>query len=244
MSMNSVNDRLSEATKDDEYLLPIIGIVQENADPLGIARIKVKITNVLDADQGPVPWCLPTKKSPFGQGAGYGVYGSPAVGSPVRITFQGGDPHYPVYEADEYLAAHANPKFKDPKTWGYKDPGGSELFVNYETGAWEWTHQSGTSFKYDGDGNMSMHVAKDQTNDVVGNVTTTVGGNVTETVNGSLNETVQGNATLTYQSALNFTVVGDAQIGIQGSLTANVGGNTNLTSGGPLNVSAPTINLN
>ena len=236
MSMNSVNDRLAEASKDEEYLLPIIGIVEVNEDPLGIARIKVKITNVLDSDQGPVPWCLPTKKSPFGQGPGYGVYGTPAVGSPVRVSFQGGDPHYPVYEADEYLAAHANPKFKDPKTWGYKDPGGSELWVNYDTGAWEWTHQSGTSFKYDGQGNMNMHVAKDQTNDVAGNVTTTVGG--------SVNETVTGDVTTTYNQNLNFTVVGNAQIAVQGSLDATIGGNTTLTSGGPLNVSAPTINLN
>lgn len=163
MSMNSVNDRLAEAESDLKYDGYTIGFVTENADPDGLGRIKIKIPNLLDTDQGPVPWCLPTRKSPFGQGPGYGVYGSPKVGSPVRISFQGGDPQYPVYEADEYLKANANPKFKEPDTWGYKDPAGNELFVNMTTGAWEFTHQSGLTLKYDGDGNLVQHVPKDNT---------------------------------------------------------------------------------
>lgn len=163
MSMNSVNDRLAEAESDLKYDGYTIGFVTENADPEGLGRIKIKIPNLLDTDQGPVPWCLPTRKSPFGQGPGYGVYGSPKVGSPVRISFQGGDPQYPVYEADEYLKANANPKFKEPDTWGYKDPAGNELFVNMTTGAWEFTHQSGLTLKYDGDGNLVQHVPKDNT---------------------------------------------------------------------------------
>lgn len=244
MTANSVNDRLSAAEEDGKYDGYIIGVVTENNDPKGAARIKVKIANVLDTDQGPVPWCLPSKKSPFGQGPGYGVYGSPAVGSPVRVFLQNGDPHMPVYIADEYLAAHANPKFKDPKTWGYKDPGGSELFVNYETGAWEWTHQSGTTFKYDGQGNMSMHVAKNQTNDVVGNTVTTL--------HGTLNETVDGVVTIKYQQTLNFTVVGDATVKIDGSLNATVGndatigvgGSATVTAGGAVNIQGSTVNLN
>lgn len=174
--INSVNDRLQDAVSDDKYDGYIIGEVVENNDPDGIARIKVKVTNVLDSDQGPIPWCLPSKHSPFGQGLGYGVYGSPAVGSPVRLRFQNGDANYPVYEADEYLKAHANPKFKNPKTWGYKDPGGSELWVNYETGAWEWTHQSGNTIKYDGEGNLTTHVVE--------NTTSTIGSNLSITVVG------------------------------------------------------------
>lgn len=234
--MNSVNDRLQDAVEDDKYDGYIIGTVTENNDPDGVARIKIKIPNVLDTDQGPVPWCLPSKHSPFGQGAGYGVYGSPKIGSPVRVRFQNGDPNYPVYEADEYLKAHANVKFKDPNTWGYKDPGGSELWVDYATGAWEWTHQSGTFFKYDGQGNMSMHVAKDQTNEIVGHVDTTV----------------QGDVVIEYQKTLNFTVVGNTTIDIQGSLSASVGagatidvqGSTSLTSSGAVNITGSVINLN
>jgi hypothetical protein len=244
MTMNSVNDRLQEATADDKYDGAVIGEVVVNDDPVGISRIKVKIPNLLDSDQGPIPWCLPSKHSPFGQGPGYGVYGTPAVGSPVRIRFQNGDPSYPIYEADEYLAAHANPKFKDPKTWGYKDPGGSELWVNYETGAWEWTHQSGDSIKYDGQGNVEIHD--------VANSKTTIDGNETTETKGTLTETVTGAVTTEYKSSLNFTVVGNAQINVQGSLNAQVGagatlavtGTTNITSTGSVNISGSSVNLN
>jgi Type VI secretion system/phage-baseplate injector OB domain/Gp5 C-terminal repeat (3 copies) len=208
MSTNSVNDRLEEATEDGKYEGYVIGTVTENNDPKGIARIQIKIANVLDTDQGPVPWCLPSKHSPFGQGSGYGVYGSPAVGSPVRITFQNGDPHYPVYEADEYLTAHANPKFKDPKTWGFKDPGGSELFVNYDTGAWEFTHQSGLSLKYDGDGNLTQYIPGDQT----------------ETIDGDQTETVGGDSNITIKGALVINVTTD--------ITISAGGNIKLDSPG------------
>lgn len=227
-NMNSVNDRLTDAEDDLRYDGYIIGYVSENVDPDGINRVKVKIANVLDVDQGPIPWCLPTRKSPFGQGLGYGVYGSPKIGSPVRVTFQNGDPHYPVYESDEYLKAHANPKFKDPETWGYKDWGGSELFVNMQTGAWEFTHQSGTTLKYDGQGNMNLHVIKDST--------TTIDGN--EVVE------VKQDSTKTIQGSLNFTVQGDATVNIQGNLTATVGGTAAISASGALNLQGNPINLN
>lgn len=236
MTMNSVNDRLADAEQDDKYDGLMIGTVVENNDPLGIARIKVQIPNVLDNDQGPIPWCLPSKKSPFGQGLNYGVYGSPKVGSHVRVSFQGGDPQHPVYECDEYLAAHANPKFKDPNTWGFKDPGGSELWVDVATGAWEFTHQSGTTLKYDGQGDLTLHVAKDASTDIVGTETTTVGSNSTKTIQGNLNFTVVGNATIDVQGALSATIGGGATLGVTGD--------ADVTASGAVSISGSSVNLN
>lgn len=226
--MNSVNDRLVEAEEDAKYSGQAIGYVTTNVDPDGIGRIQVRIPNVLDTDQGEVPWCLPTRISPFGQGPGYGVYGSPKLGSPVRVSFQNGDPHYPIYESDEYLKAHANPKFKTPDTWGFKDPGGSELFVNMTTGQWEFTHQSGTFLKYDGQGNVVLNVVKDST--------TTVGGNEATTIQGTLNFTVVGDVVLNAQS--NVTA------NITGNLDVDVGGTTNISSSGAVNITGSTVNLN
>lgn len=226
MTMNSVNDRLSDAEQDDKYDGFVVGTVVENNDPLGIARVKVRIPELLDSDQGPIPWCLPSKKSPFGQGPNYGVYGAPKIGSPVRVSFQGGDPHHPVYECDEYLAAHANPKFSNPNTWGFKDPGGSELWVNMDTGAWEFTHQSGTTLKYDGSGDVNLHVAKDLSEDVIGNQTSTIGGNQDTTVQGNSTSNVQGNQTESVQSAA--------------SLSADT---ITETAGSSISLNAPTITI-
>lgn len=236
MSMNSTNDRLAEASADQRYDGYMVGYVTENVDPDGVARVKVRIPGVVDPDKGPVPWCLPTKDSPFGQGPDYGVYGSPKIGSPVRVTFQNGDANYPVYENDMYLKAHANPKFKDPDTWGFKDPKGNELFVNLTTGVWEFTHNAGTTIKHDGQGNMNVHVAKDETHDVVGNRTTTIGGNDTQTT--------QGNAQGTVQGTLNLTVSGAVTVTAQAGVTINVTGDANLTASGTVNIQGSSINLN
>jgi uncharacterized protein involved in type VI secretion and phage assembly len=243
-AINSVNDRLAEAEQDLRYEGYAIGYVTENHDPEGIGRIKVKVPNVLDSDQGPIPWCLPTKNSPWGQGPGYGVYGSPKIGSPVRISFQDGDPHYPIYECDEYLKAHANPKFKEPDTWGFKDWGGSELWVNMTTGAWEFVHQSGSFIKYDGQGNVNTHVQKAETHTVVESRTTDIGANDSITIHGNEDRVISGNAQQTVQGTLNLTVSGAATITAQSGVTINVTGDVNLTASGNVNIQGAAINLN
>lgn len=178
MTVNTVNDKLAEAESDSDYSGYLIGVVVDNVDPMGLSRIKVRIPDLFEPDHGPVPWIGPHKKSPFGIGANFGVYGSPAIGAKVRVKLQNNDPHYALYEADEYDKGVANAKFKSPKTWGFKDPGGSELFVNYETQQWEFTHSSGLSLKYDGNGNCTLTSPASITQDADLDMTLKAGGNI------------------------------------------------------------------
>ena len=233
--LSSVNDRIAQAVDDADDTGDIIAIVVDNDDPLGLGRIKVKVPNLFDPNQGKVPWIGPMKKSPFGQGSGYGVYGSPAIGSEVVIFLQNNDPAYGLAKYDLYSKKNANPKFKSPKTWGFKDPSGNELFVNMETQDWQFTHSSGLTLKYDADGNMDLHVPKDQTSDV--------GGDLSEDITGDYDQTVGGNST--------NNVTGNMQHTIGGTLTINVTGNAtitaasiNATASGPVNISGSIINLN
>lgn len=219
MTMSSTNDRLAEATKDQQDDGYFVGIVTDNEDPLGIGRIKINVPNLFDTDQGPVPWIGPTKKSPFGQGAGYGVYGSPAIGSEVLVELQDGDIHYGLHRADFYSAKNANPKFKSPQTWGFKDPSGNELFVDMENKLWEFTTNTGCFVKYDADGNINIHVVKDSTR--------TVDGKETDTITGDSTKTVGGNFSL--------TISGDANVSISGAATIAAGGACNIT-GNPINL--------
>ncbi len=244
MSMNSVNDRLAEASADAQDTGYILGTVVENEDPAGLGRIKASVPNLFDPAQGELPWIGPHKKSPFGVGSGYGVYGSPAIGSQVRIKFQDGDPHYGLYEADEYSKANANAKFKSPKTWGFKDPSGNELFVNMEDQAWEFTHSSGLSLKYDADGNMKLHVPKDLEETILGNKITNVTGNITENIDGDQTYGVDGDLTETVSGKYSFTVTGNIDIVSQGKITINGTGGVDITSAGVVNISGSAINLN
>jgi hypothetical protein len=174
--MNSANDRIDEAQSDATDEGYIIGTVVDNNDPIGIGRVKVSIPNLFEPGQSAVAWVGAHKQSPFGFGPNFGTYGSPQVGSQVRVKFQEGNAHYGLAEADEYKASIANPKFKDPKTWGFKDPKQNELWVNLTTGAWEFTHNSGLYLKYDSLGNSNEFVPMTKTITVDGDMTTNVAG--------------------------------------------------------------------
>lgn len=184
--MNSANDRIEEASSDATDTGYIIGTVVDNNDPEGIGRVKVSIPNLFDPAQGAIPWIGAHRQSPFGYGPNFGVYGSPQIGSQVRVKFQEGDAHYGLVEGDEYKTSIANSKFKDPKTWGFRDPSGNELFVNMDTQAWEFTHSSGITIKYDVEGTMTRHIPKDMIGDVGNTWTEDVTGDITITSGGTI----------------------------------------------------------
>jgi len=142
--------------------------------------VQVNVPGLFDTSSGPVPWVGALKDSPFGFGTGpkgqYGWYGSPQVGSKVKVELQGGDPHRPLYTT-LYTAPDANSVFAQPYTWGFQDPSGNSLVVNMQTGTWTFTHSSGDQVAYDatGDrvtliqGNENLNVQKAMTVIVQGN---------------------------------------------------------------------------
>lgn len=233
--LNSVNDRLEEARQDQTIDGYLEAVVIDNVDPLGIGRIKVRVPNLIDPDLGAVPWIGQHRQSPFGQGSGFGCYGSPAIGAKVRIRLQNNDLNYCLAEADSYHAADANPKFKDPNTWGFKDPSGSELFVNMSTKDWQFTHSSGTKLSYDGQGNMTLAVVND--------LTETVGGNSSHTVQGTSDTRTLGNQTVRADSNFTLTVQGSTTINSTGALTATTSANATVTAGGTVSISGATVNI-
>jgi hypothetical protein len=218
MGFNSVNDQIGEAVEDSQEKNYLVGVVVDNADPLGQNRIKVKVPNFWDPAEGEIPWVGPHPYSPFGIGEGYGTYGSPAVGSEVRVHLQNSDANYGLYEASHY--SKPNPKFSSPHTWGFKDPSGNELWVNMETNAWEFTHSSGTTLKYNAQGDQTLTIVRDENVEVGRNATKTVAGD---------------EAT---------TVMGDAAKMVQGNLSIVVQGNVDIASSGTVTITGSQINLN
>ncbi len=205
MSFASTNEKVDQAAADSGDKGYMVGTVVENEDPLGINRIKVKIPNFWDPGQGELPWVGPHPYSPFGIGSGFGTYGSPAIGAEVKVLLQDGDSNYGFYESSLYSKANANAKFKSPKTWGFKDPSGNELFVDMEAQDWQFTHSSGTTVFYNKDGDQTTHIIKDQITTVDGKSETTVtdiikidaGGDITITTGGNLTATASGDVKIT-----------------------------------------------
>lgn len=178
MSFHTANDTLTHSEEYDKgYYL---GTVTANVDPLGLHRIQANVPGLYDTNSGEVPWIGPHKDSPFGFGTGpngqYGTYGSPAIGSKVKIELQNGDEHNALYSPVQVLA-DVNTDFSAPNVWGFKDPAGNTLRVDMIAGTWTFTHQSGDQVQYQptGDrvtiieGNDSLAVNKKLTIIVQGN---------------------------------------------------------------------------
>lgn len=198
------------------------GTVTANADPKGLGMVQVTVPGLFDTQNGAVPWVGALKDSPFGFGTGpngqYGVYGSPQVGSVVKIELQGGDPHRPLYTT-LYTAPNANTQFASPTVWGYKDPDGNVMIYDMAAHTYLFTTRTGASIEIDATGKRITTVNGDlETSN--GNWQVNVTGNAGITASGSatiqaatVNVTASGNAT--YTAALhtfNGPIVTDSTI--------------------------------
>jgi hypothetical protein len=158
MGFNSAQDTLSNQEKYGQSYY--IGTVTANNDTVGIGRIQAHIAGLFDTSQGEVPYVGPLKDSPYGFGTGakgpYGVYGMPQVGSTIKVELQNGDEHQGLYTT-LITAQSAHPWFNTPSRWGFVDPAGNSLQVDFSTGTWTFTHQSGSYASYDAAGDMTVY---------------------------------------------------------------------------------------
>lgn len=158
MSFQPLNQNL-EQTQDDYSGVYFLGKVISNKDPLNLDRIKATVPGLYDDSTGELPWIGPIKSSPFGQGAGWGVHGSPAVGSDVVIRLQNGDTHHPVYQ---HIKTKADSEFPSGTTWGFRDSFGNK-FRCISDGFTEIVLKAGVSITVSPDGVLSL-VAKGDIN--------------------------------------------------------------------------------
>lgn len=220
MGFNSTQDSLSNQENYSQgYYL---ATVTANNDTVGIGRVQAKIPGLFDPEQGEVPFIGPIKCSPFGFGRGpkgpYGVYGTPQVGSTLKVELQNGDENKALYTT-QITAQSAHPWFNNPNRWGFVDPGGNSLQIDMQSGAWTWTHQSGDTIAYDGSGNVVRVVKGNETDNVSGSITFNVSGNATINCN-SFNLNASGDATYK-ASAHHFVgpIDGSATISAAGDIT-------------------------
>ncbi len=179
------------------------GVVVNNNDPENLGRIQASIPNMYDPGVGELPWIGPDKFSSFGQGATWGVFGSPAVGSDVLILFQNGDPHFPVYRTYQ---AHPDNEFPSGgASWGFRDP-------------------YGNVFKCLSDKTVQLRC--------VGGVTFTVSpnGDLSVTATGNMSVSTQGNTSITTEGNTSITTGGNMSVSSDGAMSFESGGNMRFTA--------------
>lgn len=236
MTFSSTNEKVNEALADSEDKGYLIGTVIDNEDPDGMNKVRVNVPNLMVGDKDGLPWIAPLPYSPFGIGASHGVYGSPQIGDLVAVKFQEGNIYYGFAEGSLLPKSNANAKFKSPKTWGFKDPDGNELFVDIENHKWEFVTHTGTSIKHNANGDLNVHIVRDEITDIVRDSTTTIGG--------KLHITVTGNVDITAHANLTATVTGNTSVTTTGTTTLASTGATTISSSGAVNITGSSVNLN
>lgn len=157
MSLNTV---VSQQTQAPDYYE---GQVVDNNDPKKQLRIRVRIPLVYDGEIETLPWVTPKLNSPYGQGDNYGSVHIPKVGSRVKVSFQNGDPHYPVYEGDSSSAnIKISKEFESnyPNRVGGVSPEGVTSYHDTESGEWLWRHPTGAGVVITAEGRILIHAPK------------------------------------------------------------------------------------
>lgn len=177
------------------------GTVTVNEDPLRKDRIKVSVPGLYDPSLGEVPWVGPLKFSPFGMGASWGVYGTPAIGSDVLILLQDGDAHYPMYTHSQFSASPGT-SFPSGHSWGFQDFFGN-LFQVMEDTTIKLTSKAGVTVTIDTEGTLKIETKKDLTIVCAGDVTASITGNLSST---AASNTINGPTTINGDTAITGTL--------------------------------------
>lgn len=150
------------------------GVVIDNADPLKLERIRVRIPHLIEDDTMPI-WLAPIKQSPFGQSASWGTFGVPTIGSVVFCIMQQEDIHNMLYMGSFLTKESRLPDagVNYPYRYGFVDPKGNKFWVDMTEGGvtFHAEHKSGTKIEVLDSGAVNITA--------VGNVHQTTTGNVT-----------------------------------------------------------------
>lgn len=106
------------------------GFVETNDDPKKMNRLKVIIPQLNPVTTN-VYWAWPVG---IWGSKGYGVQMLPQVGDMVWISFENGDPDYPIWEHAGYGKNEIPSEFITPNHYGFKTPNGSILVINDNKG--------------------------------------------------------------------------------------------------------------
>lgn len=216
MGIQSLAQTIPDLKSMDSKQL-LVGIVIDNNDPTKKQRVRVQIPGLLEGDAELLPWFIPRRVSPYGVGDDYGVVCIPRNGSRVYVTFQEGDGSFGEYLADVVSTSTTPPAellTNYPDRIGFFTPIGDIAYLDLKTKDMFLRRASGTGFKIDTDGNVTLVCAKD--------FTQTVKGNYTVSIEGEYNVSAKGAGTIDINGDVQFTVGGSEQHKVGGSQTVSV----------------------
>ena len=134
-----------------------LGMVEDNADPEKLGRLRVRISPYMDFEPEDVPWACPTLGT-HGNNPQAGGINVPEVGSQVRVYFPSHDLTAPYYTGAELNELNRTTFFDEdyPNTYGYKDSIGNFVKVNKSKKTIHLQHSSTSNLRVAPDGSMQI----------------------------------------------------------------------------------------
>lgn len=145
-----------------------IGKVAENNDPLHCYRLQIQVAGVFDdIPTNQLPWAIPDHHEGLGETGAASRCNIPLIGALVYVSFQDGDPHFPVYGGNAVTVQQVASLFLTnyPNRYGWVDPKGNHFYVDMTTGDVEFLHKSGTKIHINPDGSATLHFVGPVTSD-------------------------------------------------------------------------------
>ena len=198
-----------------------MGRVVENADPLGLGRVRVQMM-WQEAGSEKTPWIRLLQPH---SGSGKGFYFVPEIGEEVLVGFQGGNAEKPYVIGTQYngkeKSGYAN---KENNIKAVHTRSGTKIILNDSEGSILIEDPSGNTYHMDGQGNIKVSAPKNisftagqNINISAGqNITTTAGMNISASAGMSYNVFAGGaisqNAVMNYTlTAANITEIAEGE---------------------------------
>ena len=186
-----------------------MGRVVENADPLGLGRVRVQMM-WQEAGSEKTPWIRLLQPH---SGSGKGFYFVPEIGEEVLVGFQGGNAEKPYVIGTQY-----NGKEKS----GYADKennikavhtrSGTKIILNDSEGSILIEDPSGNTYHMDGQGNIKVSAPKNISFTAGQNINISAGQNITTTAgmnisaSAGLSYNVFAGGTISQNAVMNYTL--------------------------------------
>ena len=223
--MNSLQDQDSDS--DSLIGKDLLGVVVDNNDPMQLERVRCSINGLFSGTPEELPWIAPKRLGlyPNTKNGSSGTFAlPPPVGTQLLVTFQGGNPLYPNYEAYPVQSSE-RPSLGSTNylyRYGHVDPDGTTFFVDTKPGAepkMEFVHTTGLKITISSTGKLTIIAPS----------------GVDVNVTGDTNITTTGKAVV--------SAGGDTKVSAGGNASLNAGGNATISAGGTVNISGSSVSV-
>ena len=200
--------------------------VVDNNDPKKLCRIRARIPELFEGiSDDELPWAIPTFSHVDGATDTSGIQFVPKNKSKVFITFQGGNPLFPIwhnYHVDEKTKLQEM-EYNYPDRAVIRFQNKALLVIDTKDNELMLRNPGTLKIYIEGNveleikGNLEEKVHGNVTRKIVGNLNETISGNVVRTVAGSTDETHTGNTIEKFTGNLDVTIGGTRTVGISGA---------------------------